>query len=433
MLAGFLALVFAGTVLLALPVSSRTADPLDPVDALFTATSAVCVTGLTTVSVTADLSGFGQIVVLALIQLGAFGISVLSIALLVAAGRATLHSHVAAQEQLAAVRVRPLRLVLWVVGLTALIEVLGAIALVPTLGEGEGIWPAVFHSVSAFCNAGFSLYPDSLERFAERPAVLRIIAVLIALGGLGFLVLRELTLWLARLCRGGRPRLFLHSRTVLWASLGLWVAGAGAFALLEWQASLSGMPLVPRLDAAVFQSVTARTAGFNSLDTSSLRDITLFGTMVLMFVGGAPGGVAGGVKMTTVVVILAALRSWLRGSTTVWLFDRTIPSHVVRRAYQLVVFSMMFVGVMVAVLLASQEHLNELPDYSMAIAFETVSAFGTVGLTTGVTPELTSFGKVALVLTMLVGRIGPLVFAVTVFRPRPAPPFEYPVEELATG
>jgi trk system potassium uptake protein TrkH len=432
---GFAALIAVGTVLLQLPAAAQHAS-LTWLDALFTAASGVCVTGLSTISVGERLSTFGQTVLLALIQLGGLGITTVSTLLLVAAGRATLSHQVEAQDQLAAVRVKPLRLLLWVVTVTAVAEISGALVLSRRFDVGDAGWQAIFHSVSAFCNAGFSLFPDSLTGYRSDAVVQATIMTLIALGGLGFIALRQLSLWAGALLRRRRAPLLLHTRVVLAGSLGLWLAGAAMILLLEWDNTLADLPVGTRLGAGWFQSVTTRTAGFNTLAFGTMRESTLFFTLFLMLIGGAPGSAAGGVKVTTAVVILAAIRARLRNVEAVSLFRRTVPAELVQRAFQLVALAILFLTLIVAGLLITEEARSSLhapTHHFLALVFEAVSAFGTVGLSTGLTPELSTGGKLLIILSMFVGRIGPLALALAVFRPRGRAAFEYAREDLAIG
>lgn len=432
---GFSVLIALGTVLFKLPAAAQ-GSPLSWLDALFTATSAVCVTGLSTIQVGKRLTSFGQAVLLGLIQLGALGITTMSTFLLVAAGRATLSHQVETQDQLAAVRVKPLRLLWWVLATTIIAEVAGTLLLSRGMRVEEGWWSATFHSVSAFCNAGFSLYSDSLTRFRGNPAAMATTMALIVLGGLGFIALRQLSLWLGGVLGRRRTPLYLHTRVVLLASLALWLGGAGMFLAFEWGNTMAGASAVEKFGAGFFQSVTTRTAGFNTLDIGTMREPTLFFTMFLMLIGGAPGGVAGGIKVTTAAVILATVMARVRNLDTVTLFRRTVPPEIVQKAFQLATLSLLFLTFIVAGLLVTEELLASrfAPAHPfLALVFEAVSAFGTVGLSTGITPELSGPGKLLIMICMFVGRIGPLAMALAVFRPRHGARFEYPREELAVG
>lgn len=427
--------ILIGAVLLRLPASARD-EPLDWLDALFTATSAVCITGLSTITVSEQLSGFGQAVLLILIQLGGLGIVTVSTLLLLAVGQVSLSSQSEARSSLVAIRIKPLHLLGWVAATTLVIEALGALALGMQFTGPQAGWEGIFHSVSAFCNSGFSLYPDSLVRYHAQVGVNVTVALLIMLGGVGFVVLYQLARWSFSRGAGRRYPLSLHARAVLWGSVGLWVFGAVAFLVLGWSASLDGLAPGEKVMAAGFQSVTTRTAGFNTIAFTDLRQPTLLLTMLLMFAGGAPGSCAGGVKLTTMLVALATLRAHCRGEELVTMLKRTVPREVVQRAFQLLTLAVLFVVVILVALLLTEEQL-ELPDpradHFTCIAFEVVSAFGTVGLSTGITPLLSPAGKLLIIITMFVGRLGPLLVALAVFRARRAARFEYPKEELAIG
>lgn len=430
------ATIIVGAVLLWMPFSAQH-QRLSFLDALFTATSAVCVTGLSTITISEDLSPVGQGIVLVLIQAGGLGIGVLATLLLLAAGRATLSSQQHTQGALAAVRVKPLALVRWAVGVTLLLEITGAIILSLRFGGGaDGWWKGVFHSISAFCNAGFSLYPDGLTRYVGDPVVNFTITGLIIAGGLGFIALRQLSLWLTGQAKGERFPLFLHTRVVLAGSIALWALGMLMFLVLEWDNTMYGMPVGTRLLAAWFQSVTTRTAGYNTLDFGAMREPTLFFTMFFMQIGGAPGGCAGGVKITTVVVVLAAVRAHYRGAYSTGLFKRSVPPEVVNRAFQLIALTLLFMTLVVSGLLLTEEFLGPLEGRTSRLtelAFEAVSACGTVGLSTGITPRLSDSGKLLIILCMYVGRLGPLALALAVYQPSSKVRFEYPKEELAIG
>lgn len=423
-----------GSGALALPAAAA-GRSLSLVDALFTATSGVCVTGLSTITVNERLSTTGQTVLLLLIQLGGLGITTVSTLLLVAAGRATLGHAVSAEDTLAAVRVRPLRLLSWVALVTLLAEAAGAIVLRSRLSGPDAWWTAVFHSVSAFCNAGFSLYPDGLTGSRSDPVVLGTIGALIILGGLGFIVLRQLALWFASLITGRRSALLLHSRVVLTANFVLWVLGAAVLWGLEREGAFAGGSFAESLLGAAFQSVSARTAGFNTVDFAALREPTLFAVMFLMLIGASPGSCGGGLKVTTAAVLFATVAARLRGAESVGLLHRTVPATTVQRSFLLLSLSLLFLTVAVAGLLFSEEarHAGARADRLTVLAFEAVSALGTVGFTAGVTPTLSTAGKLIIIVCMFVGRLGPLVVALAVLQPRRGPAYSYPQEELAIG
>ncbi len=408
-LASFAALIAVGTVLLSMPAASATGNGIDPVDAFFTATSASCVTGLIVLDTPNDLSLFGQLVVLALIQVGGLNIMVLSTFAAIMVGRGLGLRGEAAIAELLDIRESrsAYRLIVLIVVTTFTIEAAGALTLAAVflrygMGWVEAVWKGVFHSVSAFCNAGFALQSDSLIPFQRDPAVLLTIACLITLGGLGFAVLAFA--WL-RVAGRRKIGLAVQVRVVLVASAVLVAVGWLTFAALEWEGSLAGLPARDRVVNALFQSVTCRTAGFNSVAYDSLNPATALLMIFLMFVGASPGGTGGGIKTTTLVVLLSALPSTARGRPDVVLFRRRIAAGTVYRSAAIAVVAVLVVAVAAMVLLASQQGGFE------SILFEVVSAFGTVGLSLGATAALDGFGKVVVALVMLAGRVGPLALA----------------------
>lgn len=435
----WVALIVLGTVALHRP-AALTNTQIGWLDALFTSTSAVCVTGLTTINIGDDLSGFGQVILLSLIQFGGLGIAAVSTLLLLIAGQRSLAGEQETSSALAGVHIPTRKLVFFAIATTVVVESIGAL-LLSTRFTGDGaIWSSVFHSVSAFCNAGFSLNDDSLTQYAGDPAVNAVIGSLVILGGIGFIAMHQLGTWLAARARPNvqrqRQPLFLHVRVVLLASATLWVLGAAAFLFFEYHNTLADMSLPRKLLASMFQSVTTRTAGFNTIDFASLREPMLLVTMLFMLIGAAPGSCGGGIKVTTVVVILAAVRARVRGLKSVALFSRTIPQSIVARAFYIGTFSILFLGLVILGLVITEELTPAAgirSDRLTTLAFEAYSAFATVGLTTGVTPHLSSAGKWIIIFTMFVGRLGPLALAMAVLAPRSTPKYEFPKEDLAVG
>lgn len=421
----FVILALFGAFLLSLPVCVRDASRVAFVNALFMATSAVCVTGLAVHTVSETYSFWGQLVLLTLAQIGGLGIMVLSASLTVLTGRKLrARSSFALAEVLDADSVATLRgsiarIVLFSLALEALGAVLLYIAFAgypevqldaaadhPLAGAGSRAWSAIFHAVSSFCNAGFSLSRDGLVPFVGAPGVCAIVMALIVLGGVGFPVLSELSdMARMRFARRRPNRLSLHTRTVLIASAGLIVVGAVATACLEWRASLAALPVPERLLAALFQSVSMRTAGFNTVDVAAFSPAGLMLTCLLMFIGASPGGTGGGVKTTTFAALLATFRAELRGPSEPRLLGRRLPETTVRRAVAVSFASAVILTGVVLFLLISERHAP------LALVFEAVSAFGTVGLSTGLTASLSVPGKLVIIATMLVGRVGPVTLA----------------------
>ena len=399
----FALLIAAGTLLLRLPFAATT--PLGWLDAAFTATSAVTVTGLTVVDTGAGFTPFGQLVILLLIQLGGLGIvSFAMLVFLLLGHRLGLRQQVMLHQDLATTALGDvMRLVRLIAAVVLGAELAGTVLLalrwVPELGLASGTWQAVFHAVSAFNNAGFSLWPDSLARWAGDPVVNLVVPALFIVGGIGFSVLADL--------RGFRPwrRRAVHTRLMLAGTAVLVVASVAATALLEWRnpatlGALDGWPA--RLQAAWLQGVTTRTAGFSSVDIGALAPGTALAYMVLMFVGGGSTSTAGGIKVTSLVVLLAATWSFLRRRPEVVLLGRAIAPLDVLRALALASIGMLLLLVAVFLLVLTQ------PLPFLDLAFEATSAFGTVGLSRGVTTELDGFGRLVLMVLMFTGRIGPL-------------------------
>lgn len=427
----FVVLILVGTVILGFPAAAAEGVEIALVDALFTATSAACVTGLIVLDTPRDFSPFGHAVILGLIQLGGLGIMVLStFAALTLGGSLGLRGEEVLRQSLEARSGRAARrLTLFIAAATLAIETCGALVLTAAFwrgGEppGRALWLGVFHSVSAFCNAGFALWADSLIPFREQPLTLAVFAVLIVLGGVGFAVLAAVA---ARLTRRRRERWPVQAKVVLAASAGLVVAGWLLYALLEWDASLAGLAPGHKLVNSLFQSVTARTAGFNSV-AMTITPAALLVLCGLMFVGASPGSTGGGVKTTTAAAALAAVRATVRGGVPATLFDRELPRDVVDRSLAITVAAALTVGGgLLALALTEAQPLDRL-------FFEVVSAVGTVGLSLGATAELTTPGKLIVAVLMLAGRVGPLTLAlVLAARSAGAPVHRRPRASMMVG
>jgi trk system potassium uptake protein TrkH len=412
--ASFAGLITVGTLLLSFPAAATGGVAISPIDALFTATSAACVTGLVVVDTPSTFTPFGLATILALIQAGGLNIMVLSaFAALLSGDSLGLKGEQALGEILEVPRARTAtRLAVFIVVATLVIEALGTVLLAyPFAARGEGLgnalWKALFHSVSAFCNAGFALQSDSLSGFRADSYVLLVVAALIVLGGLGFTVLGAG--W-ARLT-GSRAPLSVQLKVVLTASTILTLGGAFSFGVLEWQRSLAGLAAGEKIVNAIFQSVTARTAGFNTVEFLHLHPATLAILMVLMFIGASPGGTGGGIKTTTAAVLLGAIPAIARGQSGVVLFRRAIPLETVYRAAAIAVLAALTATVGTVGLLAMGVTPFE------GALFEVISALGTVGLSLGATAQLTTAGKAIVAALMFIGRIGPLSLALLLARP----------------
>ncbi len=410
----FAVLILAGALLLSLPGASRDGRSIGFLNALFTATSASCVTGLVVVDTYNHWTLMGQLVILALIQAGGLGIVTLASFFSVLLGRKmSLKGMVLAQESINHFSFEGiLRLVKYIIVFTLGAEFLGALLLslsfVPEFGA-KGIYLGFFHSISAFCNAGFDLMSihgkgefASLLNYNNNPLVLYTIAFLIVTGGLGFFVWKDLF---------DLPKnrsLFLHTKVVLVITSILIVSGAILFYIFESgnPATMGQLNLFGKINAALFHSITPRTAGYNSLPIDDMKEISKFTTIILMFIGAAPGSTAGGIKVTTFGIILFAVISQIRGSSETIIFKRRVAPIIVVKAMAIAILSIAVVFIVTTIILAVERKPF------LDVLYETASAFGTVGLSTGITPSLHPVSKLLLILTMFLGRVGPVTFAI---------------------
>ncbi len=432
-LSSFIGLIVIGALLLALPVAATSGDGLPLIDSFFISTSAVCVTGLSMVDLKNELTLFGQIVVMVLIQLGGLGLMTVSTVFVVLLGlRVNLRSRKMMQEALNQNDSGGIvRIVLRVVKFTFVIEAVGAlllsVAFVPEFGVWRGLYYGIFHAVSAFNNAGFDLMGNfqSLMMYTDSLLINVVIMLLIVLGGIGFAVMSDLISW-----RDKCP-FASHTKIVLTTTSILIVSGTLIFLLVEWSnpATLGPLNITAKITAALFQSITTRTAGFNTIDTAGLHAASIVAIMVLMFIGASPMSTAGGVKTTTLAVIFAIFRASLRNEEEIVLFGRMVPRDIVQRAVTIVFLSLSWI-MLAAVLLSLTENMA-----FMELLFEVVSAFGTVGLSIGATLKLTLWGKLIIIVTMLFGRVGPLTFALAfmIRRRGNKASISYPEEKILVG
>ncbi len=420
-------------MLLWLPASAR-GGRISFIDALFTSTSAVCVTGLVVVDTATAFSGFGQSVILALIQLGGLGVMTFSsLILLVAGGRVSLKDRLTVQTTFRPSRANDFRsLMTSIFVFTVCLEAAGTLSLFLRFRRDfpapRALALAVFHGVSAFCNAGFSLFSGNLTGYRGDWTVNMTIMFLIVSGGLGFFVLREIARGTAAAVRGRSFRFSLHSKIVFLMTAVLIFLSAGLLLWLEHAGSMKGFSVAEKVLSAAFQAVTARTAGFNTVDLAAYTSASAYLLILLMFVGASPGSTGGGVKTSTVGVILAFLRSKIMARESTGLFRRTIPADDVTKAFTVVSLAMSLIFAMTFTLLLDQPGLG-----LKEVLFEVCSAFGTVGLSLGITPELTSLNKAALILTMYVGRVGPVTLLYAFSRYRAVGRFEYAEESVMIG
>ncbi len=411
----FAGLVGGGTLgLLLLPGLVR-GPRLPALDALFMVVSAVCVTGLAVVDVATRFTFWGQAWLLLLVQLGGLGLITLTTLIIGVLGRRlSLRSEMLS---LPAARVQQVpdvvALTIAVARFTILVEAAGAVILwalwLPTLGVRGAVWPAVFHAVNAFCNAGFSTFSTSLVGWARRPDVLVVLSLLVVVGGIGYLTMAELVRWL----RGRGPRrLSTHSYAALVTTALLLVVGAALYAAFEWGRALDGLPVSDKLANAWFMSVTARTAGFASLSYAAVGNETAYLTILLMMVGGSPGSTAGGIKTTALAILAALAVARMRGRRHVQIHDRSVPEGTVQRTVSLTLVSFALVTASILVLSATErpDDLARARATFLPMMFEAVSAFATVGLSMDVTPSLSPAGRVVAIVLMFLGRVGTLTF-----------------------
>ncbi len=429
LVSGYLTIIFIGTILLMLPIATTQNDGLNLIDALFTATSATCVTGLIVVNTSAAFTVFGKLVIMILIQIGGLGIMSMSTLIAFILGKKiTLKERLVIQEDLNQFEISGLvRLVKYVIGFTIIIEGTGAFLLfLKLIGNNtfiKALFFSVFHSVSAFNNAGFDLFGSSLENFTGDFLMNFVVITLIILGGLGFGVLAEMS----HTCKIKKTS--LQTKIVIVMTIILLFFGFITILLLEFtnQDTMGNLPFGEKLLSAFFLSVTPRTAGFSTLPTGSLRSSTLFLVIVLMFIGASPGSTGGGIKTTTFGVILITLWNMITGKSDIEIYNRQLEKEVVFKSISIIILALGLV-VFVTMILTVTENMEFLP-----VFFETVSAFGTVGLSTGITPLLSKFGRLLIIITMFAGRLGPLTLAVAFAERKREGIYHFPKEKIMVG
>jgi trk system potassium uptake protein TrkH len=434
LLAHFALVILIGWMLLMLPWSSIPGK-VTTLDALFTSTSAVCVTGLITVDTATVYTRTGQFIIVCLIQIGGLGLMTFSALIFrLARRRISYSSQIIIEDTFFqdSVAVQFKTLFKQIVLLTAFFETIGALSLflfLPTYEHGfRRAFSAVFHSVSAFCNAGFSIYTENLVYVRSSRVVLTTIMLLIICGGIGYSVLTET--WnrtTNKKYRQLRVNWSLHSRVVIRTTLLLIFGGALVLFILGFTQDEN--TLGENVYASFFQSVTARTAGFNSVNIGGLGNASLVVIIFLMFIGGSPGGTAGGIKTSTAAVIYAVIISGIRKKENVSMLERRIPPEVIQRAVVVITLSILLNVLGVFILSISERGTG---NSFIQLLFEQISAFGTVGLSAGVTPTLSSLGKIWIILTMYIGRVGPLTVALWFTEPERVK-IKYPYERIMIG
>lgn len=436
-LISFLLIILFGTGLLMLPKATLSGN-ITFIDALFTSTSAVCVTGLTVVDTATYFTRFGQLVILGLIQIGGLGVMTLTtfFALFFAGGlgikERVLIGDLVEEERLGQIKYTLIQIILT----TFIIEAIGAVLFFHSLkgsqlSFGEKIFHSIFHSISAFCNAGFSTFTENLMYAGVRYNYLSVstIGLLIVLGGLGFHTLANLGEILFLPFKRNRKRIrYFSSQTkiILFTTLILIITGSIITYFFEKDNTLKNLTFDQQILASVFQSITTRTAGFNTISINNILIGTSLVYIILMFIGASPGGTGGGIKTTTTCISFLAIYDFIRGKKKIEIFKRQIPDEIVHRAFIKISFSLVLLFMMTTILSFTE------PFELIDIVFEQFSAFGTVGLSRGITPYLSETGKLIIIILMYIGRVGPITFLTSFSKETSPPKYDYPSEYIST-
>ena len=426
-ISSFIIFLAIGTMLLALPIAQR--QPTSFIDCLFISTSAFTVTGLATIDITANFNTFGHIIIMILVQAGGLGIITLAMIVFIMLGRKvglksrSLATEALNQQNLGGI----LRLVLKLLLISLLFESIGAVLLalewVPLLGIKRGLFNSFFTAVSAFNNAGFALHSDNLVQYQTNPLTNFIITTLIILGGLGFTVILDLYQ------KKKFSHLRLHTKIMIFGTIIINTFATLSIYLLEMNnlKTLGGHNTFDQFQMAYFQAITTRTAGFNTIDIGALQTPTILLMMLFMFIGGGSTSTAGGIKLTTAVVIFFGTISYIKQREQISLFKRAIDTKNLFKSFAIVVLSSTFIFIITLALVIAEPDLPFL-----AVMFEVISAFGTVGLTMGITAKLSVIGKLLIILMMMIGKIGVLTIVLTFSKPQKAL-YTYPKEDVLTG
>lgn len=430
-ISSFLITIFTGTMLLMLPFST-THHSISPENALFTATSAVTVTGLIVVDTATYFTPFGQLVVLVLLQIGGLGFMTFSTFTILIMGKSfSLKDRTFIENDFTCGGFKNIKeLLIEIFAVTFGLEIIGAIILYihfNGLSGGKRIFAAIFHSVSAFCNAGFSIFSNSFEDYKADWGVNITLMVLIVLGGIGFLVINELYMFTRRKIKKW-SNFSLHSKLIFLSSALLIGGGFLVIFIEELLNPGNHYSLGTNILSALFQSVTTRTAGFNTINLGFLSSASIFIMLILMFIGASPGSTGGGIKTTSASVITGYLHARLRGRDRIEMFYRNIPAKTIEKAFFMVIISFLFISAFFLLLLTLE------PGHKMSdLLFEVVSAFGTVGLSMGITPDLSIMSKIVVSFTMFIGRIGPLTLLMAISKKESRAIIKYPEENIMIG
>ncbi|OCS27625.1 TrkH family potassium uptake protein [Campylobacter fetus] len=430
-LASYILLAFIGAIILSFDIMRL--KPISFIDLLFTATSAVCVTGLITANTATDFSGYGQGIILALIQAGGFGyMSLAGFLFLLIGKKVDFKGKMLLKESLDYPNMQGIiKYLKKIFVFTACIEIIGAVILTLNfmldMPFKKAVWAGVFHSISAFNNAGFSIFEYNLAEYRDNFVLNITICFLVILGGLGFLVLSECFNYYKK-----SSRISIHTRIVLIATIICILLGMAVLLIFEWEnsKSIGSLNWFHKLLSSFFVSVNLRTSGFNTIDLSSLHDQSLFFSSLLMIIGAAPGGTAGGIKITTVAVLLIYAYCSLRDKETV-IFQRTIPENIVKKSFLIFIIAVFYIIISTIILSTTDDKENR---YFLPLLFEICSAFGTVGVSTGdgeslsLSAKFSDFGKFYIIVLMFMGRVGVLVFSMALFRKSKNNSIKYPEE-----
>lgn len=427
---GFIAVIIIGSVILSLPISSRSGESTNFLDAIFTSTSAVCVTGLITLDTSTHWSTFGQTVIMTLIEIGGLGFMSFAVLIsLILGKKITLRERLIMQEAMNTYSIQGLvKMVKYVLAFTVSVQFFGALLLstqfVPEYGISRGLFYSVFHSISAFCNAGFDLFGTSLVTYSSNNVVILVISALIIIGGLGFTVLLELYDF------KGIKKLSIHAKLVIITTLILIFGGTILMLLFEFNnaESIGNMSINDKLLNSFFASVTPRTAGFNSVDTSGMTLASKILTIILMLIGGSPGSTAGGLKTVTCGILVLTIISVIKGREDTEVFGRRFTKEIVYKA-----FTIVFIGISLVIGVTMILSYTETGANFVDLLYESSSALGTVGLTLGLTPNLTPIGKILIMIMMYLGRVGPLTVMLALTRKRKKSGYKYPEGKILIG
>ncbi|WP_125152746.1 TrkH family potassium uptake protein [Clostridium rectalis] len=429
---GFFIVILTGSILLNLPMATQSGERTPFVDCFFVATSATCVTGLITVDTGTHWNYFGKTVIMFLIEIGGLGfMSFATLIALLLGKRITLKERLVMQEALNSFALQGLvKLAKYVLLFTVSIQAAGAVLLstqfIPQFGLAKGIYYSIFHSISAFCNAGFDLMGNfqSVTQYADNSVIILTISALIIIGGLGFYVWQEVYNF------KGIKKLSLHSKLVLSVTAFLIIGGSILMFIFEYNnvATIKNMSFKGKVLSSVFASVSPRTAGFNSISTSDMTTAGRFLTTILMFIGGSPGSTAGGIKTTTIGLLFMTILSIIRGREDTEIYKRRICKDTIYKSLAITIIGLGLVVIVTMIL-----SITEVGASLEYLLYEATSAFATVGLTLGLTTKLTTIGKIIIAFTMYAGRVGPLTLALALSRKKTSNTIKYPEDKVLVG